>query len=113
MIKTRKGHTPFSHTYGTKAVIPVKIGMPSLRCEKIDQTKNDEALLLNLDILEEEQEKSAIQESKSKANMGKTYYNAKVYGTTLKLRDFVYHNNEASHAKDNRKLGPKWEGPYE
>ncbi|GKF26271.1 hypothetical protein Tco_0082165, partial [Tanacetum coccineum] len=25
----------------------------------------------------------------------------------------VYHNNEASHAKDGGKLEPKWEGPYE
>nr|GEV57576.1 hypothetical protein [Tanacetum cinerariifolium] len=32
------------------------IGMPSLRCATIDQAMNDEALLLNLDILEEEQE---------------------------------------------------------
>ncbi|GKC80852.1 reverse transcriptase domain-containing protein, partial [Tanacetum coccineum] len=64
-IKTSNGHTPFSLTYGTEAVIPVEIGMPSLRCEKIDQAMNDEALLLNLDILEEEREKAAIQEAKS------------------------------------------------
>ena len=25
----------------------------------------------------------------------------------------VYRNNDASHAKDGGKLGPKWEGPYE
>ncbi|GJX79195.1 reverse transcriptase domain-containing protein, partial [Tanacetum coccineum] len=109
-IKAR--HTPFSLTYGTEAVISVKIGMPSLRCEKIDQTMNDEALLLNLDILEEEREKAAIQEVKSKAKMER-YYNAKVCGTTFKPGDFVYRSNEASHAKDNEKLDPKWKGPYE
>nr|GEU85866.1 reverse transcriptase domain-containing protein [Tanacetum cinerariifolium] len=27
--------------------------------------------------------------------------------------DFVYRSNEASHAIDKGKLGPKWEGPYE
>ncbi|GKG50965.1 hypothetical protein Tco_0539089, partial [Tanacetum coccineum] len=27
--------------------------------------------------------------------------------------DFVYRSNEASHAMDGGKLGPKWEGPYE
>ncbi|GKB00437.1 reverse transcriptase domain-containing protein [Tanacetum coccineum] len=108
-IKAR--HTPFSLTYGTEAVISVTTGMPSLRCEKIDQTMN-EVLLLNLDILEEEREKAAIQESKSKAKMER-YYNAKVRGTTFKPGDFVYRSNEASHAKDSGKLGPKWEGPYE
>ncbi|GJT03900.1 hypothetical protein Tco_0838362 [Tanacetum coccineum] len=28
-------------------------------------------------------------------------------------RDFVYRANDASHAEDTGKLGPKWEGPYE
>ncbi|GJV95177.1 reverse transcriptase domain-containing protein [Tanacetum coccineum] len=70
-IKTSNGHTPFSLTYDTEAVIPVEIGMPSLRCEKVDQDVNDEALLLNLDILEEVREKAAIQEAKSKSKNGK------------------------------------------
>ncbi|GJV42457.1 reverse transcriptase domain-containing protein [Tanacetum coccineum] len=89
-----------------------EIGMPSLRCAKIDQAMNDEALLLNLDVLEEEREKAAIQEAKSKAKMER-YYNAKVRDTIFKPRDFVYRNNEANHAMESGKLGPKWEGPYE
>ncbi|GJW73150.1 hypothetical protein Tco_0132520 [Tanacetum coccineum] len=28
-------------------------------------------------------------------------------------RDLVYRSNDASHAEDGGKLGPKWEGPYE
>nr|GFD23134.1 reverse transcriptase domain-containing protein [Tanacetum cinerariifolium] len=28
-------------------------------------------------------------------------------------KDFVYRSNDASHAVDVGKLGPKWEGPYE
>ncbi|GJY06144.1 reverse transcriptase domain-containing protein [Tanacetum coccineum] len=111
-IKTSNGHTPFSLTYGTKSVIPVEIGMPSLRCAKIDQAMNDEALILNLDVPEEEREKAAIQEARSKAKM-KRYYNGKFRGTTFKPEDFVYRNNEASHAMESGKLGPKWEGPYE
>ncbi|GJU18197.1 reverse transcriptase domain-containing protein [Tanacetum coccineum] len=62
-IKTSNGHTPFSLTYGTEVAIPVETGMPLLRCVKIDQAMNDEALLLNLDILKEEREKAAIQEA--------------------------------------------------
>ncbi|GJX68449.1 reverse transcriptase domain-containing protein [Tanacetum coccineum] len=34
-------------------------------------------------------------------------------GVTFKPGDYVYHSNEASHAMDGGKLGPKWEGPYE
>ncbi|GJS44523.1 hypothetical protein Tco_0569566 [Tanacetum coccineum] len=53
MIKTSNGDTLFSLTYGTKAVIPVKIGMPSLRCAEINQAEKDEGPLLNLDMLKE------------------------------------------------------------
>nr|GEU69689.1 reverse transcriptase domain-containing protein [Tanacetum cinerariifolium] len=31
----------------------------------------------------------------------------------VQARDFVYYSNDASHAVDGGKLGPKWEGPYE
>ncbi|GJS34365.1 hypothetical protein Tco_0532747 [Tanacetum coccineum] len=105
MIKTSNGDTPFSLTYGMKFVIPVGIRMPSLRCAEVDQILNDEALLLNLDMLEEKRERAAIREAKSKAKMEK-YYNAKVRSTTFKPGDFVYRNNEASHAKGG-KLDPK------
>ncbi|GJU89833.1 hypothetical protein Tco_1302256, partial [Tanacetum coccineum] len=40
MVKTSNGNTPFSLTYGTKAVIPVEIGIPSLRLMK-PATKED------------------------------------------------------------------------
>ncbi|GJX48115.1 reverse transcriptase domain-containing protein [Tanacetum coccineum] len=45
---------------GTEAVIPVEIGMPSLRCAEVNQTENDERLLLNLDMLEERRERAAV-----------------------------------------------------
>ncbi|GJX84133.1 reverse transcriptase domain-containing protein [Tanacetum coccineum] len=112
MIKSSNGETPFSLTYGTEAVIPAEIGMPTLRTAEIDQAKNNEALGINLDLIEERREQAAIQEAKSKKKMEK-YYNSRVRGTSFKPGDMVYRSNEASHAKDEGKLGPKWEGPYE
>ncbi|GJS38206.1 reverse transcriptase domain-containing protein [Tanacetum coccineum] len=112
MIKSSNGETPFSLTYGAEAVIPVEIGMPTLRTAEIDMIKNNEALGINLDLLEEKREQTAIQEARSKANMEK-YYNARVRSTSFRPGDLVYRNNEASHAEDGGKLGPKWEGPYE
>ncbi|GKB07869.1 reverse transcriptase domain-containing protein [Tanacetum coccineum] len=112
MIKTSNEDTPFSLTYGTEVVIPVEIGMPSLRCAEVNQAENDEGLLLNLDILEERREKVAVREARNKAKMEK-YYNAKVRSTSFRPEDFVYRSNEASHSKESKKLGPKWEGPYE
>nr|GEW95224.1 reverse transcriptase domain-containing protein [Tanacetum cinerariifolium] len=112
MIKTRNGDTSFSFTYRIEAVIPVEIGMPSLRCVEVNQAKNDKGLLLDVDMLEERRERAVACEARSKAEMEK-YYNARVRSTAFRLGDFVYHSNEASNAKNSGKLGPKWEGPYE
>ncbi|GKA83265.1 reverse transcriptase domain-containing protein [Tanacetum coccineum] len=77
MIKSSNGDTPFLLTYGTKAVIPTEIGMPTLRTAEVDLVQNNEALEINLDLLEERREQTAIREAKSKARM-KKYYNSKV-----------------------------------
>ncbi|GJT80276.1 reverse transcriptase domain-containing protein [Tanacetum coccineum] len=112
MIKSSNKETPFPLTYGTEAVIPAEIGMPTLRTAKVDLIKNDEALEINLDLIEKKRERASIQEAKSKAKMER-YYNSKVRGTSFKLGDMVYCSNDVIHAKDEGKLGPKWEGPYE
>ncbi|GJR10492.1 hypothetical protein Tco_0987405 [Tanacetum coccineum] len=112
MIKSSNGESPFSLTYGTEAVIPAKISMPTLRTAKVDLVQNNEALEINLELLEEKREQAAISEAKSKAKIEK-YYNSKVQGASFKSGDLVYRNNDASRAEDTGKLGPKWEGPYE
>nr|GEV62362.1 reverse transcriptase domain-containing protein [Tanacetum cinerariifolium] len=89
-FKDCNADTLFSLTYGTEAVIPTEIEMPTYRTAVVDTVHNDKDLRLNLDLLEERRERAAIREAKAKSKMRK-YYNA----------------------RDRGKLGPKWEGPYE
>ncbi|GKC69978.1 reverse transcriptase domain-containing protein [Tanacetum coccineum] len=77
MIKSSNIDTPFALTYGTKAVIPAEIGMPTFKTAKVDLVKNNEALEINLDLLEERREEATIREAKSKAKI-EMYYNSKV-----------------------------------
>ncbi|GJX50959.1 hypothetical protein Tco_0277804 [Tanacetum coccineum] len=112
MIKSSHGDTPFSLTYGTEAVIPAEIGMPTYRTVVVDAVHNNEELRLNLDLLEKRRECATIRKAKAKLKMTK-YYNARVHGITFRPRDFVYRNNDASHVVDGEKLGQKWEVPYE
>ncbi|GJW24446.1 reverse transcriptase domain-containing protein [Tanacetum coccineum] len=98
MIKSSNGDTPFSLTYGTKAVILAEIGMPTLRTAEIDMVQNDEALEINLDLFEERRKQAAIFEARSKAKMEK-YYNSKVRNTSFRPGDLVYQNNDASPRK--------------
>ncbi|GJZ29633.1 hypothetical protein Tco_0574280 [Tanacetum coccineum] len=106
MIKSSHGDTPFSLTYGTEAVIPAEIGMPTYRTATVDTIHNNEELRLNLDLLEEKRERAAICEAKSKMKMTK-YYNARFRGVAFRPRDFVYRSNDASHAAAGGKLGPR------
>ncbi|GJU71297.1 reverse transcriptase domain-containing protein [Tanacetum coccineum] len=118
MIKLSNRKTPFSLTYGTKAVILAEIGMPTLRTTEIDLTKNNEALGTNLDLIEERREQAAIQEAKSKKKMEK-YYNSRVRGTSFKPGDMVQQiwkqfmlgmkANSDPSGKDRTKLKSRWE----
>ncbi|GJY50751.1 reverse transcriptase domain-containing protein, partial [Tanacetum coccineum] len=102
MIKSSNGDTPFSLTYETEAVIPAEVGMPTLRTAKVNLKENNEALDINLDLLEERREQAAIREPKSKAKM-EMYYNSKVRSVSFKPGDLVYCNNEASRVEDTGK----------
>nr|GEX17540.1 reverse transcriptase domain-containing protein [Tanacetum cinerariifolium] len=112
MIKSSHGDTPFSLTYGTEAVIPAEIEMPTYRTTAVDVVNNDEELRLNLDLLEERRELTAMSEAKSKSKMLK-YYNSRVRGVAFKPGDFNYRSNDACYTVAGGKLGPKWEGAYE
>ena len=51
--RTPTGETPFNLTYGTEIVIPVEVGLTSLRREFFNEQINDDQLKQNLDYLDE------------------------------------------------------------
>ena len=51
--RTPTGETPFRLTYGSKAVIPTEVGLISYRVDNHDERKNDEAMRLQLDLVDE------------------------------------------------------------
>ena len=48
-VRTPTGETPFRLTYGTETVIPVEVGMSSIRREMFHEDSNDDQLRVNLD----------------------------------------------------------------
>ncbi|GKB00803.1 reverse transcriptase domain-containing protein [Tanacetum coccineum] len=67
MIKTSNRDTPLSLTYGTEAVILAEIRMPTFRTAEVDMDKNDEALQINFELLEEKREQAAIKAHRQRA----------------------------------------------
>ena len=51
--RTPTGETPFRLTYRNEAVIPAKIGLISYRVDNHDEGRNDEAIRLQLDLVDE------------------------------------------------------------
>ena len=50
-MRTPIGETPFKMAFGTEAVVPVEIGMSSIRRAWYDEQSNDEGLKLAIDCL--------------------------------------------------------------
>ena len=51
--RTPTGETPFRLTYGNEAVILAKIELISYRVDNLDEARNDEAIHLQLDLVDE------------------------------------------------------------
>ena len=51
--RTPTGETPFRLTYGSEAVIPAEVGITSYRVHNHDENRNDEAMRLQLDLVDE------------------------------------------------------------
>ena len=108
------GETPFKLAYGTEAMVPVELKVPSPRVANFREETNDEALRINLDLLEEQREKATIRTAAQQQRAAK-YYNKKVKSKLFKEGDLVLRAVEASDHKlkqDLGKLAPNWEGPY-
>ena len=51
--RTLTRETPFRLAYGSEIVIPAEVGLTSYRVENYDENKNDEAIHLQLDLVDE------------------------------------------------------------
>ena len=51
--RTPTRETPFRLTYWSEAVIPAEVGLTSYRVHNLDENKNDEAMRLQLDLVDE------------------------------------------------------------
>ena len=110
--RTPKGETPFRLTYGTKAVIPVKVGVASTRRTTFNKVANDDKLRVNLDCLDEVRDKASSRMTEYQQKMAE-YYNKRVKLRQLDIGDLVLRKvTTATKDPTQGKLGPTWEGPY-
>ena len=77
IARTPTRETPFKLTYGTEAVIPVKVGVTSMRQEAFHEGNNDDQLRVNLDCLDKFKDRASHKMTKYQQKMAE-YYNKRV-----------------------------------
>ncbi|KAK3009335.1 hypothetical protein RJ639_014476 [Escallonia herrerae] len=106
------GETPFNLAFGTEALIPVEIGLPSLRLLTYDLNMNDEALRCNLDLLDEQRDQAQLRLAAYQRRVAR-YHDRRIRPLAFRIGDLVLCRVEASTPRDAiGKLSPNWEGPY-
>ena len=110
--RTQIGETPFNLIYGTKVVIPVEVGITSLRREAFHEGSNDDQLRVNLDCLDESRDGASCKMVEYQQKMSE-YYNKRVKLRRLNIGELVLHKvTPATKDPTQGKLGLTWEGPY-
>ncbi|XP_064965993.1 uncharacterized protein LOC135612876 [Musa acuminata AAA Group] len=105
--KTPTGESPYSLTFGTEAVLPSEVAVPTPRTTDYSEEASGEGLRSNLDLLEERRA-DAHQKALSYKRAVARVYNRSVRPRSIKLEDLVLRKIEVSHPTQVRgKLAPK------
>ncbi|XP_009621359.2 uncharacterized protein [Nicotiana tomentosiformis] len=112
MTKSSTGEIPFSLVYDAEALIPVEVGELTLRYFRMDEEATNEAMMVQLELLDERRDLAHIKMVAQKQRMEK-YYNRRANLYYFKVDDLVLRKvTQKTRDLNAGKLGPTWEGPY-
>eukprot|EP01018_Ginkgo_biloba_P023093 Gb_02961 [translate_table: standard] len=107
----------YSLVFGTEAILPVEIKLPSLRIslrDLIDDEAYRVARLQELELLDERR-LNALNHLKAYQNWLRKRYNQNIKSREFEVGDLVLKENKKNTNKDREKKGkfePNWLGPY-
>ena len=104
--------TPFRLAYGSDAVIPTEVGLTSYKVENHDESRNDKAMLLQLNLVDKVRE-TAKQRLAQYQDLMTKHYNSRVRHRDFQVRDLILRKvTGVTRDPSQGKLGLNWEGPY-
>nr|XP_017245120.1 PREDICTED: uncharacterized protein LOC108216789 [Daucus carota subsp. sativus] len=110
--KISTGQTPFSLVYGTEAVIPTEVMMPTARYGLLSQEANATELIHDLDTVDELREMTKIRLAAYQQQVAKSY-NKHVHVRAFKVGDMVLRKTFQNTTDPTAgKFADTWEGPY-
>ncbi|KAK3019375.1 hypothetical protein RJ639_003955 [Escallonia herrerae] len=106
------GETPFLLCFGTEALFPVEVGLPTVRVLQFSEAENEENLRGNLDLLDDVRAQALDRVISTKQRVAR-FYNRRVRMRIFRVGDLVLRKLGVSNPKAAvGKLSPNWEGPY-
>ena len=105
------GVSPFALTYGVEAVVPTKIGLPTIRTAS-PKSENAGSVVRELDTSDELREAAAIRIASYQCRLANSY-NKRVKPRVFQPGDLVLRKVFENTADPTTgKFQPNWEGPY-
>ncbi|KAK3015600.1 hypothetical protein RJ639_007409 [Escallonia herrerae] len=106
------GETPFLLCFGTEALLPVEVGLPTVRVLQFSEAENEENLRGNMDLLDDVRAQALDRVISTKQRVAR-FYNRRVRMRIFRVGDLVLRKLGVSNPKAAvGKLSPNWEGPY-
>ncbi|XP_059287582.1 uncharacterized protein LOC132040914 [Lycium ferocissimum] len=113
-IRTSVGATPYLLVYGTEAVIPAEVEIPSLRIiveAEIDDTEWVKSRLEQLSLIDEKRLTAVCFGQLYQQRMARTY-NKKVRPRHFEVGQLVMKRILPHQEEARGKFSPNWQGPY-
>ena len=112
IARTPTGETLFRLAYGSEAIILAEVELTSYKVDNHDEWRNNEALRLQLDLLDEVRA-TAEQRLAWYQNLMAKHYNSRVRHRDFQVGDLILRKVMGTSKDPTQgKLGPNWEGPY-
>ena len=113
-IRTPTGQTPYALTFGTDAVLPYEIFIPSLRIQldqELDSDQRREALLAQLELSDERRMMAASHAQIYRKRIAR-FYQKKVLERKFQIGELVLKRIMVKASGPRSKLQENWEGPF-
>jgi len=113
-VRTSTGATPYLLVYGTEAVIPAEVEIPSLRViveAEIDDDEWVKTRLEHLSLIEEKRLTSVCHGQLYQRRMARAY-NKKVHPRNFEVGQLVLRRILPHQVEAKGKFSPNWQGPF-
>ena len=112
IARTLTGETSFRLVYWSEAVILAEVGLTSYRVGNHDESRNDEVMCLQLNLVDEV--RATVEQRLARyQNLMTKHYNSRVRHRDFQVGDLVLRKVTGTTRDPSQgKLAPNWERPY-